>query len=137
MVTDIDLGKLTNASNAGPILKALLQPDVASRDLTPIELSGAVHRRRRLERAGQSRPTGRPDAAHHARLGARRAERDRSTALASQPDTDGQLRLQNPSRGFDALFMRVQHRCDRATFHDERPWPDAATAAARRRTRSN
>ena len=39
MVTEIDLGKLTNASNAGPILKALLQPDVASRDQTPIELS--------------------------------------------------------------------------------------------------
>src|SRR5205823_1327228 len=39
MVTDIDLGKLTNASNAGPILKALLQPDVAARDQTPVELS--------------------------------------------------------------------------------------------------
>src|SRR3954454_18091866 len=37
-VTDIDLGKLANAPNAVPILKALLQPDVASRDITQIEL---------------------------------------------------------------------------------------------------
>src|SRR5437764_15412750 len=39
MVTEIDLGKLTNASNAGPILRSLLQPDVAARDQTPVELS--------------------------------------------------------------------------------------------------
>src|SRR6202040_3866137 len=38
MVTEIDLGKLSNAPNAAPILKALVQPDVASRDVTPIEL---------------------------------------------------------------------------------------------------
>src|ERR1700730_15162887 len=38
MVTDIDLGKLTNASNAGPILRSLLQPDVVARDQTPTEL---------------------------------------------------------------------------------------------------
>src|ERR1700704_4579947 len=38
MVTDIDLGKLTNASNSGPILKSLLQPDVVARDQTPTEL---------------------------------------------------------------------------------------------------
>src|SRR5690348_3265202 len=38
MVTDIDLGKLTNAPNAAPILKALVQPDVAARDVTQVEL---------------------------------------------------------------------------------------------------
>src|SRR5215210_2170813 len=38
MVTDIDLGKLTNASNAGPILKALLTPDVVARDVEQTEL---------------------------------------------------------------------------------------------------
>src|SRR5438094_2435270 len=38
MVTDIDLGKLSNAPNAAPILKALVQPDVAARDITPVEL---------------------------------------------------------------------------------------------------
>src|SRR5438105_8728571 len=38
MVTEIDLGKLANAPNAAPILKALVQPDVAARDITPVEL---------------------------------------------------------------------------------------------------
>src|SRR5438067_1217480 len=38
MVTEIDLGKLSNAQNAAPILKALVQPDVAARDVTPIDL---------------------------------------------------------------------------------------------------
>src|SRR2546421_2192884 len=38
LVTDIDLGKLSNAPNAAPILKALIQPDVAARDISPIEL---------------------------------------------------------------------------------------------------
>src|SRR5437762_8101264 len=38
MVTEIDLGKLTNAPNAAPILKALVTPDVAGRDVTPVEL---------------------------------------------------------------------------------------------------
>ena len=38
MVTEIDLGKLSNAQNATPILRALIQPDIASRDVTPIEL---------------------------------------------------------------------------------------------------
>src|SRR5918911_4181023 len=38
LVTDIDLGKLANAPNAAPILKALVQPDVAARDVTPVEL---------------------------------------------------------------------------------------------------
>ena len=38
LVTDIDLGKLANAPNAAPILKSLLQPDVAARDITQVEL---------------------------------------------------------------------------------------------------
>src|SRR5690348_3155819 len=38
MVTDIDLGKLANAPNAAPILKALVTPDVVSHDVTPVEL---------------------------------------------------------------------------------------------------
>src|ERR1700720_2268783 len=41
MVTEIDLGKLANAQNAAPILRALVQPDIASRDVTPIELQEA------------------------------------------------------------------------------------------------
>src|SRR5690242_1352016 len=38
MVTGIDLGKLTNAPNAAPILKALLTPDVAARDVSSVEM---------------------------------------------------------------------------------------------------
>src|SRR5689334_692390 len=42
VVTDINLGKLANAAQAGPILKALLQPDVTTRDVTPVELTVPV-----------------------------------------------------------------------------------------------
>jgi phosphonate transport system permease protein len=38
VVTDIDLAKLANAPNAGPILKALVTPDVFARDITQTEL---------------------------------------------------------------------------------------------------
>ena len=38
LVTDIDLSKLANAPNAAPILKALVQPDLAARDVTQVEL---------------------------------------------------------------------------------------------------
>jgi len=38
VVTDIDLRKLANASNAAPILKALVTPDVFDRDVTQTEL---------------------------------------------------------------------------------------------------
>src|ERR671926_325535 len=41
MVTDIDLGKLANAPNAAPILKALVTPDVVSRDVLQVELQVA------------------------------------------------------------------------------------------------
>ena len=52
-VTDIDLGKLANAPNAAPILKALFQPDVATRDVTPDRAASAVHGGWRLGRAGR------------------------------------------------------------------------------------
>src|SRR5690348_5443500 len=39
LVTGIDLGKLTNAPNAAPILKSLLTPDVAARDIATVELN--------------------------------------------------------------------------------------------------
>jgi phosphonate transport system permease protein len=42
------------------------------------------------------------------------------------PDGDGQLRIQNPSRGLDALFTRV-HTDARGSFHETRLWPDAST----------
>src|SRR5215471_1939798 len=38
VVTDIDLGRLANAPNAVPILRALASPDVVARDLTQVEL---------------------------------------------------------------------------------------------------
>src|SRR5436309_10250269 len=39
IVTDINLGKLANAAQAGPILKALLQPDVTAREVKPVDLT--------------------------------------------------------------------------------------------------
>src|SRR3954449_4087916 len=42
IVTDINLGKLANAANAGPILGALLRPDIVSRDVAPVEMTVPV-----------------------------------------------------------------------------------------------
>lgn len=128
MVTEIDLGKLSNAQNAAPILKALVQPDVAARDVTPIELQGPFTvGAQSSQPATVNSPTGQtlritPGAV---------LPGDTVTFDGSgfEPDADGQLRLLNPARGLDALFTRV--RTDRTgSFHEERVWPDSATLAA-------
>jgi phosphonate transport system permease protein len=124
MVTDIDLGKLTNATSAGPILRALLQPDVATRDITPAELSLPF-----IVGAGSSGPA--TDSSGRLKITPGSASPGQLITFEGSgfaPDADGQLRLQNPSRGFDALFIRV--RTDgQGNFSDARPWPDFATVA--------
>jgi phosphonate transport system permease protein len=46
-----------------------------------------------------------------------------------QPEADGQLRIQNPTRGLDALFTRV-HTDGKGGFREEREWPAATTLPA-------
>jgi phosphonate ABC transporter permease subunit PhnE len=125
MVTEIDLGKLSNAPNAAPILKALVQPDVASRDVTPIELQepfivGAGS----TGPASVSSPTG-----QSLRITPGAASPGQTVTFDGagfEPDTDGQLRLLNPSSTLDALFTRL-HTDRTGSFHEERVWPDFAT----------
>jgi phosphonate transport system permease protein len=125
LVTDIDLGKLTNAPNAAPILKALVQPDVAARDITPVELqvpfvvgagsSGAAFA---SDQAGQS-----------LRIEPGSASPGQTVTFDGSgfaPDADGQLRIQNPTRGIDGLFTRV-HTDGKGSFHEQRAWPEYAT----------
>jgi phosphonate transport system permease protein len=125
MVTEIDLTKLTNASNAGPILKALLQPDVISRDETPVELSVPF-----IVGAGSSGPASTANASGQTlRItpgSGTPGETVTFDGSGFEPDTDGQLRIQNPSRNLDALFTRL-HTDSRGGFHEERVWPDYAT----------
>jgi phosphonate transport system permease protein len=124
MVTEIDLGKLANAQSAGPIMRALLQPDVTTRDVTPAEYSlpfivGAGSNGPATDQSGQLKIT--PGSASPGQL-------ITFEGSGFAPDADGQLRLQNPSRGFDALFIRVKTDAQ-GKFSDARPWPDFATVA--------
>ncbi len=122
LVTGIDLGKLANAPNAAPILKALITPDVATRDVSsvqldlpinvggdstaPIEVTDNSGQKLRVD-PGSPRPG------------------DAVTFDGSgfAPDADGQLRIQNAARGIDALWLRV-HTDAQGAFHADTGWPD-------------
>jgi phosphonate transport system permease protein len=122
MVTGIDLGKLSNAPNAAPILKALVQPDVVARDVAPAELQVPIT-------VGGTSKAPTADPSGHLRITpGSPAPGDTVIFEGSgfEPDADGQLRLQNPARGLDALFLRV-HTDRTGSFHEETGWPDVAT----------
>jgi len=125
MVTDIDLGKLANAPNAAPILKALVTPDVVSHDLTPVELQVPF-----IVGAGSNGPATISDQSGQTlRITPGSASAGQTVIFEGSgfaPDADGQLRIQNPSRGLDALFTRV-HTDGQGSFHEERVWPEAST----------
>ena len=125
MVTDIDLGKLSNAPNAAPILKALVQPDIAARDVTPIELQEPF-----TVGAGSTDPaTANSRTGQTLRITPGSAAPGQTVAFDGsgfEPDADGQLRLLNPTRGLDALFTRI-HTDRGGSFHEERVWPDSTT----------
>ena len=128
MVTEIDLGKLTNAPNAAPILKALLQPDVAARDVTQVDLQVPF-----VVGAGSTGPAVVTDQSGQSlRIEPGSASPGQTVAFDGSgfaPDADGQLRIQNPSRGLDALFTRV-HTDSKGSFHEERVWPEFTTLRA-------
>jgi phosphonate transport system permease protein len=124
-VTGIDLGKLTNAPNASPILKALLTPDVASRDISSVELDVSVtaggDQSGPASVSGQSGQT----------LQISPASPFPGQAVAFDgygfaPDADGQLRIQNAARRIDSLWVRV-HTDGKGAFHADTGWPDYAT----------
>jgi phosphonate transport system permease protein len=125
MVTEIDLGKLTNAPNAAPILKALVQPDVAARDVTQVELQLPF-----VVGAGSTGPAVASDQSGQTlRVEPGSASPGQTVTFDGSgfaPDADGQLRIQNPSRGLDALFTRV-HTDGKGAFHEVRVWPDYTT----------
>lgn len=125
MVTEIDLGKLTNAPNAAPILKALVQPDVAARDVTQVELQLPF-----VVGAGSTGPAVVSDQSGQTlRVEPGSASPGQSITFDGSgfaPDADGQLRIQSPSRGLDALFTRV-HTDGKGSFHEIRVWPDYNT----------
>ena len=128
LVTDIDLGKLANAPNAAPILKALVQPDVAARDVTQVELQVPF-----VVGAGSTGPASASDQAGQSlRIQPGSAAPGQTVTFEGSgfaPDADGQLRIQNPSRGIDALFTRV-HTDGKGGFHEERVWPEYTTLPA-------
>src|SRR6266571_1598328 len=121
MVTEIDLGKLSNAQNAAPILKALVQPDVTTIDVVPVELSvpfivGAGSNGTASDPTGKFRIT--PGSASP-------GQQIVFEGSGFAADAKGQLRLQS-TRGLDALYDRVQTDA-RGHFIDEQTWPDFAT----------
>ena len=128
LVTDIDLGKLANAPNSAPILKALVQPDVAARDITQVNLQVAF-----AVGSESSSPAAVSDSSgQQLRITPGAASPGQTLAFDGSgfaPDADGQLRIKDPTRGLDALFTRV-HTDGRGSFHEERVWPDYSTLAA-------
>jgi phosphonate transport system permease protein len=124
-VTDIDLGKLTNAPNAAPILKALVTPDVVARDVVPVEMDVPV-----VVGAGSSSPaTANTPSGQTLRVTPGSPVPGGSVEFDGTgfaPNADGQLRLQNPSRNLDALWLRVTTD-DNGNFQAFSGWPDYST----------
>jgi len=125
VVTDIDLGKLANAPNAAPILKSLLQPDVVARDSTQIELQvGVVVGAGSDSPSVATAPTGQQFQVTPGSPVPGGAVAFDGSGFA--PDADGQIRLQNSSRGIDALWLRVRTDAT-GSFHADTGWPDYTT----------
>lgn len=124
-VTDIDLGKLANASNAGPILKALVTPDIVTRDINQTELqapftSGSSS----TETATVSIPTG--QTLRITPAAAQPGETVTFEGSGFAPNADGDLRIVFPAGGREARFTRLTTD-NRGAFREQREWPDAAT----------
>jgi phosphonate transport system permease protein len=124
VVTDIDLAKLANAPNAGPILKALIQPDVIARDITQIELRAPFT-------SGQtsSQPSvGTTSTGQTLKITPGAAEPGQTVRFEGSgfaPEADADLRL-DYGTGRTVRFTRVttDHR---GAFDEQREWPAAAT----------
>ncbi|GAC1314914.1 MAG: hypothetical protein NVSMB2_05200 [Chloroflexota bacterium] len=122
-VTGIDLGKLSHAANAGPIVRALVQPDIVSRDIQTVDLSAD------FEVGDDPRP---PVVVGTSSGQTLRISPGSGTPGGTvvfdgsgfEPDADGQLRVLNPTRNIDALFTRLHTDRD-GGFREERAWPES------------
>src|SRR5436305_9901338 len=117
-VTGIDPRKLTNAANAGPILSALVTPDVMARETSTTELQvpfvagqGSDQPVQVSNRSGQS-----------VRITPGAAEPGQTVVFEGsgfEPNAVGQLRFVLPD-GRDVLFTRDLQTDGRGAFHEER-----------------
>jgi phosphonate transport system permease protein len=124
-VTEIDLGKFANAANAGPILKALVSPDVVTRDITQTELQAPfVSGSSSTDSTTVTSPTGQQLTITPA--AAQSGDTVTFDGSGFAPDADGDLRIVFPNGGRDARFTRITTN-GRGAFHEQRTWPDAAT----------
>jgi phosphonate transport system permease protein len=126
MVTEIDLGKLANAPNAGRILTALVQPDVLARDLSQIELHVpfAVNDEANAPSVSTSTSTGQkltitPGAA-------KAGDSVEVAGSGFEPAAEAQLRL-DFGTGRTVLLSRIPAD-NRGTFDVEITWPQQTTA---------
>lgn len=121
MVTDINLGKLADAPNAAPILRALVTPDVATRDVTPVSLQTEFD-----VSATPIRPeSGSVQSVQTLRIVPGSASAGQTVTFDGSgfaPNASGQLRIKNASLGMDVLFTRIQTD-DKGRFHEQRTWP--------------
>src|ERR687885_1674441 len=106
IVTDIDLGKLTNASNAGPILKALLTPDVVARDVEQTELH-AVFESGALSTAPSEVTTPSGQKFRITPGGALAGQNVVFEGSGFASEAEGDLRIVFPRGGRDARFTRL------------------------------
>ena len=128
MVTGIDLGKLANAPNALPILKALATPDVAARDVAAVELNVPI------SVGGDATEPAEVSDASGQTLRITPGSPKPGDAVAFEgsgfaPDADGQLRIQNAARGVDSLWVRVRTDAQ-GNFHADTGWPGYTTLPA-------
>jgi phosphonate transport system permease protein len=125
MVTEIDLGKLANAPNAGRILTALVQPDVLGRDLSQIELNAPFTVSDQPARpVTATTPTG-----QKLTITPGSAQAGDSVELAGsgfEPNAEAQLRL-DFGTGRTVLLSRIPADA-RGQFDVEIAWPSATTA---------
>jgi phosphonate transport system permease protein len=127
VVTEINLGKLANAQNAGPILKALVQPDVIARDVSQTELHvpftvGLTS----TQSSATTTPTG-----QSLKITPNSAQAGDSVELAGsgfEPNAEAQLRL-DFGTGRTVLLSRIPAD-ERGSFDVEIQWPSANTAPA-------
>jgi phosphonate transport system permease protein len=124
-VTGVDLRKLTNATSAGPILTALVTPDVVARDTRSVELTAPLT---------VGAPSDQPDVTSSGsgqtlRITPAGVEAGQTVAFEGsgfEPNGQGQIRLVLPD-GRDLLFTRDLQTDSRGNFREERQWPASTT----------
>ncbi len=124
-VTEIDLGKLSNAANAGRILTALVQPDVVARDVAQVELRAPFS----VGGTGTQAAEATTATGQKLRIVPATAQVGDSVELIGSgfaPQEEAQLRL-DFGTGRTILISRIPTD-NRGAFDVEITWPNATTA---------